>query len=136
MTSEDPSDLIVNASDILQRWTNGVLKAGLHRVSVPRQFQIEGTGYMLPDRYSLAFFQRPGEGKSAGPIRDFVTEDRPVCYDEISALEHLERRKRLVYRLVDNTSLGGWCARCDSLGCGGLSARHSFSRPILFRFGI
>lgn len=99
VTSEDPSDLIVNVSDILQRWTNGVLKAGLHRVSVPRQFQVDGTveDCMLPDRYSLAFFQRPGEDKSAGPIRDFVTEERPACYDEISALEHLQRRNGLVY---------------------------------------
>ena len=99
VTSEDPSDLIVHVADILQRWTNGVLKAGLHRVSVPRQFQVDGTeaDCMIPDRYSLVFFYRPGEDKSAGPICDFVTEERPACYDEISALEHLERRNRLVY---------------------------------------
>lgn len=100
VTSEDPSDLIVNVSDILQRWTNGMLKAGLHRVSVPRQFQADGTeeaDCMLPDRYSLVFFQRPGEDQSAGPIREFVTEEQPACYDEISALEHLQRRNRLVY---------------------------------------
>ena len=99
VTSEDPSDLIVNVSDILQRWTNGVLKAGLHRVSVPRPFQGDETGLdcMLPDRYSLVYFQRPGEDKSAGPILDFVTKERPASYDAISAIEHLERRNRLVY---------------------------------------
>ena len=99
VTSEDPSDLIVTGADILQRWTNGLLKAGLHRVSVPRQFQVDGTAVdcMLPDRYSLAYFQRPGEDESAGPIRDFVTKERPASYDEISAIEHLERRNRLVY---------------------------------------
>lgn len=98
--SEDPSDLIVTVADILQRWTNDVLKAGLHRVSVPRQFQVEGgteEDCILPDRYSLVFFCRPSAEKSAGPIRDFVSEERPAIYDEISALEHLERRNRLVY---------------------------------------
>ena len=97
VTSKDSSDLIVNAADILQRWTNGVLKAGLHQVTVPRQVQIDGTDSMLPPRYSLAFFLRPGDENSAGPIRDFVTEERPACYDEISALEHLRRRNGLVY---------------------------------------
>ena len=57
-----------------------MLKAVLHRVSVPRQFQVDRTGAncMLPGRYSLAFFQRPGEDKSAGPIREFVTKERPA----------------------------------------------------------
>ena len=100
VTSEDPTDLIVTVADILQRWTNDVLKAGLHRVSVPRQFQTDDGMEMdciLPDRYSLVFFCRPSAEKSAGPIPDFVSEERPATYDEISALEHLERRNRLVY---------------------------------------
>ena len=100
VTSEDPSDLIGTVADILQRWTNDVSKAGLHRVSVPRQFQVEGEkdeDCILPDRNSLAFFCRPSAETSAGPIHDFVSEERPAIYDEISALEHLERRNRLVY---------------------------------------
>ena len=100
MTNEDPTSLIVTVADILQRWTNDVLKAGLHRVSVPRQFQVDGgmkEDCILPDRYSLVFFYRPSEEKSAGLIHVFVSEERPANYDEISALEHLKRRDRLVY---------------------------------------
>ena len=100
VTSEDPTDLIVTVADILQRWTNDMLRAGLHRVSMPRQFQVDDgmkEDCILPDRYSLAFFCRPSAEKSAGPILDFVSEERPAIYDEISALEHLERRNRLVY---------------------------------------
>lgn len=103
VTNEDPSDLIITVADIMQRWTNGVLTAGLHRVSVPKQFQSdEGGGsadedHILPDRYSLVFFCRPSAETSAGPIQSFVTEDQPAVYDEISALEHLARRNRLVY---------------------------------------
>ena len=99
VTNEDPSDLIVTVADILQRWTNDVLQAGLHRVSVPRQFQSDGEeeDCILPDRYSLVFFCRPSEEKSAGPVQHFVSEERPARHDEITALEHLERRNRLVY---------------------------------------
>lgn len=99
VTSEDPSDLIVTVGDIMQRWTNDVLKAGLHRVSVPKHLEFDDVGEdcMLPDRYSLVFFSRPSGEKSAGPMHDFVSEKQPACYDEISALEHLERRNRLVY---------------------------------------
>ena len=100
VTSEDSTDLIVTVADILQRWTNDVLKAGLHRVAVPRQFQVDDgmeEDCILPDRYSLVFFCRPSAEKSAGPIHDFVSEERPASHDEISALEHLERRNRLVY---------------------------------------
>ena len=100
VTSGDTSDLIVNVADILQRWTNDVLKAGLHRVSVPRQFKVDGgteEDCILPDRYSLVFFCRPSAEKSAGAIHDFVSEERPANFDEISALEHLERRNRLFY---------------------------------------
>ncbi|KAL8934677.1 MAG: hypothetical protein Q9216_005788 [Gyalolechia sp. 2 TL-2023] len=104
VTSEDPSDLIVTVGDILQRWTNDGLKAGLHRVSVPRHSAVhdddvagEEEDCMLPDRYSLVFFSRPSGEKSAGPMRDFVSEKRPACYEEISASEHLARRNRLVY---------------------------------------
>ncbi|KAL9061565.1 MAG: hypothetical protein Q9162_000097 [Coniocarpon cinnabarinum] len=99
VTSDDQADCIVNVSDILQRWTNGILKAGLHRVSVPHHLQGLETSddVLLRDRYSIAFFQRPGEDKSAGPIQTFVTEAQPACYDEITALEHLQRRNQLVY---------------------------------------
>lgn len=107
VTSEDPADLIVAVADILQRWTNDVLKAGLHRVNVPKEVQLLGEGqghqadipldHILPDRYSMVFFSRPSEEKSAGPIRDFVSKDRPAVYEDISALEYLARRNRLVY---------------------------------------
>ncbi|KAL8824545.1 MAG: hypothetical protein Q9191_004979 [Dirinaria sp. TL-2023a] len=107
VTGDEPADLIVTVADILQRWTNDVLKAGLHRVSVPAQFQNhddaekeeeeEGEECILPERYSLVFFSRPSGEKSAGPMDDFVREDKPAAYEEISALEHLARRNRLVY---------------------------------------
>ena len=96
VVSENPSDLIITVADILQRWTNDVLKAGLHRVSVPQQFQVHDMteDCWLPERYSIVFFCRPREDESAGPIQNFLSDERQALYDEISALEHLEKRNK------------------------------------------
>ena len=67
---------------------------------MPRQFQVDGgteEDCPLPDRDLLIFFCRPSPEKSAGPIYDSVSEERPVNHDETSALKQLERRNRLVY---------------------------------------
>ena len=99
--NEEPSDLIVNVSDILERWTNGVLRAGLHRVVVPlrqQQGKDEGeTDCVLPDRYSVVFLYRPGEEHSAGPMKDFVNADRPAICEEGTALTYLKEMNDLVY---------------------------------------
>lgn len=97
--NDDRSDLIINVSDMPERWTNGVLKAGLHRVSVPQKVVgDEGDAdAMLPDRYSVVFLYRPGEESSVGPMIHFVSKERPALCDEISALGYLERQNRLVY---------------------------------------
>ena len=37
----NPNEMIVNVSDTLLRWTNDVLKAGIHRVTVPNEMTDE-----------------------------------------------------------------------------------------------
>ncbi|KAI5476186.1 oxidoreductase,Oxoglutarate/iron-dependent oxygenase family [Pseudohyphozyma bogoriensis] len=50
-----PDTVVVNVGDLLQRWTNDVLKSTVHRVVVP-----QGGGEMTPQRNSIAFFSNPG----------------------------------------------------------------------------
>lgn len=97
--NDEQSDLIVNVSDMLERWTNGVLRAGLHRVVVPQQQSKDDNkmDYMLPDRYSVVFLYRPGEENSAGPMNEFVSEERPAVCEEVSALMYLKKMNDLVY---------------------------------------
>jgi isopenicillin N synthase-like dioxygenase len=47
------TEMIVNASDALQRWTNGVLRAGVHRVTIPHGMKEKGDA-VLPGRFSMA----------------------------------------------------------------------------------
>ncbi|KAI6641490.1 hypothetical protein MCOR08_001096 [Pyricularia oryzae] len=87
------AEMVVNASDTFERWTNGVVRAGLHRVTLP----CDEKRAVVPERYSCAFFQKASRETSAGPLPQFVTEDNPARYDEITALQFQQRRNRLHY---------------------------------------
>ncbi|TLS25368.1 hypothetical protein PpBr36_06901, partial [Pyricularia pennisetigena] len=87
------AEMVVNASDTFERWTNGVVRAGLHRVALP----YDERRAVVPERYSCAFFQKASRETSAGPLPQFVTEENPARYDEITALQFQQRRNRLHY---------------------------------------
>jgi isopenicillin N synthase-like dioxygenase len=96
-----PSEMIVNISDTFQRWTNNVIKAGVHQVSVPWSLKMNGVNGpsegVVPIRHSAIFFFKPHRKTSAGPLSEFVTEDNPEAYDEITALEYQKRRTQILY---------------------------------------
>jgi isopenicillin N synthase-like dioxygenase len=53
MPDAEPGDyILINVGDMLQMWSNGVLKSTMHRV-------VNSYGH---DRYSLAFFLHPSKG--------------------------------------------------------------------------
>ncbi|KAI0151789.1 putative gibberellin 20-oxidase [Xylariaceae sp. FL1272] len=81
-----PPEVLVLASDTLQRWTNGVIRAGLHQVSVPQGMRGKANGE-CPERYSGIFFLKAHRDASVAPLHTFVTDDRPAAYEEVSALK-------------------------------------------------
>jgi isopenicillin N synthase-like dioxygenase len=89
----DKTELVVNVGDTLERWTNGILKAGLHQVTVPRALQ----GEILPTRYSVAFFLKANRRASVGSIRMLVPEGCTATYEDMTALEYQQRRTNIVY---------------------------------------
>ena len=84
---EAPTELVVNISDTFQRWTNNVIRAGLHQVDVPASMKGLDEGF-CPDRYSNIFFLKADRDTSVGPLAEFVTKERPAAYDECTALEY------------------------------------------------
>lgn len=90
------ADMVVNVSETLQRWTNGNLKAGLHRVSVPQDLDGKEKG-MLPERYSIAYFCKADRGASVGPLKQFVREGDDPKYEDISAIEYHQQRLQSAY---------------------------------------
>lgn len=92
------SEMVVNISDTFQRWTNGVIKAGLHQVSAPPACKADAApNGILPERHSCVFFFKATRDTSAGPLPGFVTADNPAQYDEITALEYQQRMTKELY---------------------------------------
>ena len=93
---DTPTELVVNISDTFQRWTNDVIRAGLHQVNVPAWMKQLDEG-LCPDRYSSIFFFKADRNTSVGPLAEFVTEDRPAMYDECTALEYQQLKTKVLY---------------------------------------
>lgn len=91
-----PSEMIVNVSETLQRWTNDALPAGLHRVTVPSQFQHLEAG-LVPERYSLTYFCKADRRASASPLPHYVSQNTPAKYDEMTAIEYHRTRLQSAY---------------------------------------
>ncbi|KAL8682572.1 MAG: hypothetical protein Q9186_001425 [Xanthomendoza sp. 1 TL-2023] len=85
------SEMVVNVSETLQRWTNGSLRAGLHRVNGPPNLEGKESG-MLLERYSIAYFCKADRSASVGPLKHFAPTIDQQRYEQISALDyHLQR---------------------------------------------
>lgn len=84
-------ELVVNTADCMQRWTNDAIKAGLHQVSVPLNLKKRDSG-VVPRRVSCPFFLKADYDESVGPLPQFVLDQTPAGYDEITAIEYHRRR--------------------------------------------
>ena len=90
ITSSDPTDMVVNIADTLERWTNGVLRAGLHHVTTSPNMRNKADG-SIAARSSIVYFFRANRAASAGPLSCFVTQQDPAKYSEITTLEYLQQ---------------------------------------------
>nr|K0E3U5.1 RecName: Full=2-oxoglutarate-dependent dioxygenase ecdK; AltName: Full=Echinocandin B biosynthetic cluster protein K [Aspergillus rugulosus]AFT91382.1 EcdK [Aspergillus rugulosus] len=93
---EDSTEFVVNIGDILERWTNGRLRAGLHQVTTPRSMQQKGNG-TLPTRRSVAFFLKPHRQMSVASISHFVPGNQSPRYEDMTALAYQQLRTGIVY---------------------------------------
>ena len=94
--SSSPTEMVVNVSETLQRWSNGTLPAGLHRVNLPRNLENNNSG-TLPERYSIAYFCKADRSASVGSLKQFVSAGRDREYENISALEYQQQRLKSAY---------------------------------------
>ncbi len=81
-----PGEIVVNVGDMLQRYTNNVLKSTTHRVvNPPRERWHE-------PRLSIPFFFHPRGSMSLEVLQSCVTSENPRHYDDITAGEYLHER--------------------------------------------
>ena len=90
-----PNGIVVNVGEMLQRWTNGVLRATPHQVVsvVPMEEAEQGSStVIIPDRYSVAFFCNANRDILLECLPCCVTAERPVQYEPINAHEYITMR--------------------------------------------
>ena len=103
-TESDPfPPILVNVGDLLNYWTNGLLKSTIHRVVFP-----EGNG---DDRFSIAYFCHPVDDAPLVAIPSDLVESQTTSDGSASAnggltaAGHLERRLAATY---------GWRTQADT----------------------
>ncbi len=94
--TETSNEMVVNISDTFNRWSNGTIKAGLHQVNVPPVMK-ESTEGLVPERYSSVFFLKAHREASVGPLKEFVSSERPAKYSDITALEFHQEMTKILY---------------------------------------
>jgi isopenicillin N synthase-like dioxygenase len=83
-----PGSAIVNAGDLLTRWTNGQLKSVLHRVVPPQGESAQRA------RYSATLFYEPRHEVVIRCLEPCQSPSKPALYPPISAGERLAQRRR------------------------------------------
>ena len=78
-----PGHVVVNAGIMLERLTNGLIPAGIHRVVAP-----PGTA---GDRYSVVQFCHPAPWFQLAPLASCVDGEHPLRYGSIEAGDLLDR---------------------------------------------
>jgi isopenicillin N synthase-like dioxygenase len=82
-----PGQIVVDAGDMLSRFTNEVVPAATHRVVNPAENAAR-------DRYSMPFFVHPYSACDLTIHERFVSADNPPRYPPITAGQFLEQRLR------------------------------------------
>lgn len=95
LTNEPSVPILVNVGDLLEYWTNGLLKSAIHRVIFPK----DGKG---EDRYSIAYFCHPLDAARLEAVPSKLVSEKERAGHEsdrkiITAKEHLEARLDATY---------------------------------------
>lgn len=89
-------EVIVNAGDCLQRWTNDRLRSANHRVVSPEGTAINSRG-SLPERYSVAYFGKPDRGSVVNTLPPLADGVAAKYTDGLTALQYNQKKLLRTY---------------------------------------
>jgi isopenicillin N synthase-like dioxygenase len=97
-----PDTVVINAGDLLARWSNDTIKSTRHRVIEPPKAPgtEEDDTDMYPERYSVAYFCNPNMDKSIEAIPGTYGEGEGLSkakYPRITSGEYLVQRLSATY---------------------------------------
>jgi isopenicillin N synthase-like dioxygenase len=92
-----PGAVLVNIGDLLQMWSNDVLKSTRHRVKAPR----EGKSEWIGSRLSIPYFVAPDREAVLECLGTCQCPERPRKYGPVRAWEHIMRSMEPSYRSAE-----------------------------------
>lgn len=88
-----PDTCVVNAGDLLARWSNDTIKSTIHRVVEPPS----GDGDVYPARYSIAYFCNPNFSSHIEAIPGTFAAESDKKYPGINSGDYLVQRLTATY---------------------------------------
>ncbi|KAF5024009.1 hypothetical protein F66182_3955 [Fusarium sp. NRRL 66182] len=85
--------VVVNAGDLLARWSNDTIKSTVHRVVEPPQKEADS----YPPRYSIAYFCNPNFKSYIEAIPGTFATDKDKKYEGINSGDYLVQRLTATY---------------------------------------
>ncbi|KAF2157140.1 Clavaminate synthase-like protein [Myriangium duriaei CBS 260.36] len=89
-----PDTIVVNAGDLLARWSNDVIRSTKHRVVEPPGMEEEK---VHPARYSIAYFCNPNFDRFIDAIPGTYGEGNEKKYKGVNSGDYLEQRLTATY---------------------------------------
>jgi isopenicillin N synthase-like dioxygenase len=90
-----PGTVIVNCGDLMQRWSNGRWRSGVHRVVAPpvdTAASADAGEEVLKARYSIPFFAAPDAEALIEPLPGCWDETNPKKFEPITAWDYVMMR--------------------------------------------
>lgn len=82
-----PNSIIVNTGDLMERWTNGLLRSTVHQVVEP---ELKDTDHrQLKPRYSMAYFVKPNRDARIECLPTCENHNTPARYPPVNCFEYV-----------------------------------------------
>ncbi|OAA49954.1 thymine dioxygenase [Beauveria brongniartii RCEF 3172] len=98
-----PDTIVVNAGDLLARWSNDTIKSTIHRVVEPPHDDHDGhdasvdVDVVYPPRYSVAYFCNPNADKLIEAMPGTYADEADKKYEGITSGDYLFQRLAATY---------------------------------------
>lgn len=92
-----PGSIVINAGDLLARWSNDVLRSTLHRVVAPPAKKISETEGITPARQSIAFFCNPNFDAEISCLPTCSGPDQTAKYEPVTTEKYIVGRLQATY---------------------------------------
>ncbi|KAI0832597.1 Clavaminate synthase-like protein [Trametes gibbosa] len=92
-----PGTIVINAGDLLARWSNDVLRSTLHRVVAPPAKAISETEAITPARQSIAYFCNPNQGAEIACLPTCLVPGSKPKYPPVTTEEYIVGRLQATY---------------------------------------